>query len=116
MINKEKYAGTVSHGTMRSEDLIPAFIDTLMMIHDDLKLGNDECKEKANEINLSVQEIKMRLQNEVSKKDYFRSEMVDYDTEELFDLLNEVAPEGYYFGAHPGDGSDFGFWEYEDEI
>ncbi len=37
----------------------------------------------------------------------------------LFDHLNNLAPEGYYFGAHPGDGADFGFWslgESEEEM
>lgn len=29
---------------------------------------------------------------------------------ELIDLLNEDLPEGMYFGAHPGDGSDYGYW------
>ena len=35
--------------------------------------------------------------------------------EQIFDYLNAIAPAGCYFGSHPGDGSDFGFWEVEDE-
>lgn len=30
--------------------------------------------------------------------------------DEMFDALNEFSPEGHYFGAHEGDGSDFGYW------
>jgi hypothetical protein len=30
--------------------------------------------------------------------------------EDLFDQMNSIAPEGYYFGAHEGNGSDYGFW------
>jgi len=30
--------------------------------------------------------------------------------EDMFDLLNEIAPVGCRFGAHEGDGACFGFW------
>lgn len=33
--------------------------------------------------------------------------------EALMDELQVHAPAGHYFGAHPGDGACFGFWEEE---
>jgi hypothetical protein len=35
--------------------------------------------------------------------------------ERLFDEMQTIAPEGHYFGAHEGDGSDFGFWPAEQD-
>ena len=42
--------------------------------------------------------------------EWWHSEDAGYLLEELTDLLNEHAPAFTYFGAHEGDGADFGFW------
>ena len=36
-----------------------------------------------------------------------------HSVESLFEALESLAPSGYYFGSHPWDGTDFGFWECE---
>lgn len=38
-----------------------------------------------------------------------------YVLQELFEVMNSYAPEGYYFGTHIGDGADFGYWKIETE-
>ena len=35
--------------------------------------------------------------------------------EDIWDAMNAIAPEGTYFGSHPGDGSDYGFWTYDED-
>jgi len=49
---------------------------------------------------------------------YFSSDDATEDLEKLFEILNEsdVAPPCTMFGAHEGDGSDFGFWPIEQPI
>lgn len=94
-IVKLKYLGSVSHGTMLTEDLIPTFHNVL----------HDIDSERAE-----------RLQADIAFTVLGESENVDADDilHELFDILDEYAPDGYYFGAHVGDGSDYGFWPTEE--
>jgi hypothetical protein len=90
--------GSISHGTLREEDLIPEFCSTLRQLgHRDPELT----------------EIERRMR----KAGYYESEDASYDLNEtLCDMLQEHAPDFCYFGSHPGDGSDFGFWLDEDQL
>ncbi len=35
--------------------------------------------------------------------------------EDIHRIMDEIAPDGTYFGGHPGDPADIGFWTYEDD-
>ncbi len=94
--------GSVSHGTMRTEDLIPIFVERL----------NDLNKERYARLDNMLSEIEQRMERE----DYYASEDAGYDLEALFEALNEYAPPFCFFGAHTGDGSDYGFWLSDDAI
>ena len=37
-----------------------------------------------------------------------------YIMQDIYERLNEIAPEGLEFGSHPNDGADYGFWSWED--
>ena len=97
--------GTVVRGTLRREDIFPAVIRCLF------ELDREQCREfeKANPDLLQA-----LCDKECGiPTDWWDSEEASFVMEELSDLLNGYAPEGHYFGAHPGDGSDFGFWPCE---
>lgn len=89
--------GSISSGTMRAEDLIPEFAWNLDYY---LKRQPRSFPRKEHRA----------LIREANKITDFDSEESGYVLEELFDALNEYAPPYFYFGAHEGDGSDYGFW------
>lgn len=84
------YIGTVIHGTMNYADIMPAFAAELQRLRPDGDLTY--------------------ITDRFGEPDYFASDDADFDCETLFDTLNALAPEGYYFGSHEGDGADYGFW------
>ena len=93
---------SVSSATLRESDLINAFHDALM--------GLDT--PRALHIQSENAELYLLAENDAEDMEYPTS--AAWLLDDLFDALNECAPDGYYFGAHPGDDSDFGFWEVED--
>lgn len=86
--------GTVSHATMRPEDLIPCFLDELKRL--------DTNKEYVSVIKEGEQIIK--------NEDWDSDNTSDFLNENLWNALNNFAPPYCYFGCTEGDGSDYGFW------
>lgn len=89
---KKAQPGTVIHGTLRPEDLVPAFLDCLEALD----------PKAANELRHNIPE-------------YGTDEMMEFLNEDLWDALNLHAPPHHYFGGHPGDPADIGFWYDESE-
>lgn len=98
--NRKPSIGTVSHGTLREQDLIPAFL---------------------NELAYYAPKTGMRIANsyELQECDFDSDEFTEFCEgntdaceliEALIDALNDIAPPLTYFGTTKGDGSDFGFW------
>jgi hypothetical protein len=102
-----KDGGSVSTATLRVEDLLKAFFGAVQAID----------PERAEDVLKNPRNVAFRHWFEGRKPDYPDSEDACYFVDEvLCDLLGEMAPEGHYFGTHPGDGADFGFWpEPEDD-
>lgn len=81
-------AGTISHGTLNPYDLVIRFKTVLKAVW----------PEKHKEI--------AEVQNDIEIHDLL---------EECIRALDEYgARHGLYFGAHEGDGADFGFWPIEE--
>lgn len=92
---------SISHGTLRIQDLLPAFLDAVA-----------ECAPAHYEQIMAQLPsfIPAYVEDEGDESAWWDSEEAQWRLEELTGILDEHVPEGCYFGAHPGDGSDFGFW------
>ena len=96
--------GSLISGTMRPEDLIPAFLDELERVD----------PAKADDLQLKHVEFFRQFHRTGKIKGERMIDGAHSVMEALFDALNERAPEGLTFGAHPGDRADFGWWNIDD--
>ena len=122
--------GTLSHGTCNPDDLIPTLYDALGALTAG-RSGSGRvaglCAPRSRDQHnayldaLGPWAVKRAAEARQWAEDLsakcgaegldFSNYEEAYDLlDELFDALNEFAPEGVYFGALEGDGSDFGFW------
>lgn len=97
--------GSISHGTMLVDDLIPVFISVLEEVK---PKKAQEFRDEYNEVHIREEDAEDHIPNWCTEAD---EELKDYILNDLFSALNEIAPKGCYFGAHEGDGADYGFWD-----
>jgi hypothetical protein len=99
--------GSISHGTHRPQDLIGSYLWELKSL-----LPVYEYQELTGKLDDMVK--RTVTADALSDDDFDPSEAIDEARSEALQYLTEqleaLAPVYTYFGAHPGDGSDFGFW------
>lgn len=99
-----KYAqiGTVSHGTLRNEDLLDTFAGELAYY----------ARKNREELGQLETLRLLRLASEAENSTYYaeHEEEASELVLQLMDELERFAAPFCYFGALDGDGSDFGFW------
>lgn len=116
---KTAHIGSISTGTLRTEDLLSAFaseLESLILVNGD-HFSLPENFGERDRLNNLVGEAQDCFSDDGETIREFSREHADYLVNEtLPDALTQFAPPYCYFGAHPGDGSDFGFWPDHDAI
>lgn len=97
--------GTIISGSHRLVDLVPAFLNVLEQLDAD----------SAARIRAEYSDVLDAIDAHTGVLDVEVGEDGSHLVEALFDALDDCAPDGMYFGAHPYDGADFGFWPIDDD-
>ena len=103
--------GSISHGTLRTQDLLPVFLETFMALGGNVP-ADLECGAYIEYLNWPNSATTACDEDDK----FWDSEDAMWDMEALTDGLNNLCPPFVYFGTLEGDGSDFGFWPDMDRL
>lgn len=102
------HPGSISHGTLRHEDLLRTFADSLRNLA--------AVQPQRNETHLALARDADAMVDRLASDQPFESDEPSELISDLCDALETYSPAGHHFGAHEGDGSDFGWWPNEEEM
>jgi hypothetical protein len=108
--------GSISHGTLRTEDLLSSFASTLeglIFINGDYYCRPENFSERDKLNNLVGESQDQWTEDGTELED---EEIAQELVNDLSYALEQFAPSYCYFGTHEGDGSDFGFWPCMEQI
>jgi hypothetical protein len=108
--------GSISHGTLRTEDLLQAFasaLEDMILVNGDHYSRPENFSER-DKLNALVDEAQDQWTEDGTELE--DEEKAQEIVQELQGVLEQFAPPYCYFGAHEGDGSDFGFWPCMEQI
>lgn len=97
--------GSISTGTLKTEDLLEAFLPYINPESDDAK---------------EAQAVLERIANNDWPQgvEDWEQYQIEFDTADLVQsIIDQMeCPPFVYFGAHPGDPADFGFWHAVEQL
>src|SRR4051812_35506783 len=92
------YCGTISHGTLKAEDLIPAFAEALAARLDELEEEqHGRGRSPSGELRRAFEDLE-QVELRMGTRGYYDTEDANEDLEWLQELLEYYAPPGHYFG------------------
>jgi hypothetical protein len=103
--------GSISTGTLRPEELLPCFLDFLdtLVEKGTFSAGADHPAEVA-EVG-KLQDALGDMERRMETEGYWdNTDAVSEDLDFVTSRIEERVPSFCYFGAHDGDGADFGVW------
>lgn len=114
-MKKFPFKGTIVEGARLNQQLVPVFLATVVQVADWWAAQNVAAAEKLRlarhlrEAYVTVEEISDQMQEPGFWEDYD----LYIVTNTLKDLLDRLAPIGFYFGAKEGTMDNYGFWDDE---
>lgn len=100
--------GTVSRATHRPRHLVPKFMDVLLEYYPAAYQRITHTIQQ--ELDTTYGELCEHTTLTDEHEMWVSEEMSYILNEDIWEAMQEIAPECHYFGAHVGDGADFGYW------